>query len=356
MKDSLSLIDQACRGVRPGRTPIFDIFQNDAVIEHFGGRKLDGTADAEIMVAAAGAGLDGTRHVAAPYPEGFEWTDETGNVYRGARWTSWIKKHAFTTAEQWAAWLPAHVEALEARPFPSAEEKAAEREKQRALDDRLRGSLFIHCTPSTAINTLLFGYRCGLDVFPYLWMDTRDLVLRWIRALMRDTLRLIERAAHRDTGPLAMIYSDVAYHGKLMFSPVMMRETGFFDDVAAICDMCHRKGLLVIFHSDGYIMEILPDLIAAGIDGLNPLEKAAGMDVYEIRRRWPGLILVGGVDVSHLLPFGTPQEVKRETRRLLAETGSEGRLLIGSSTEIGNDIPLANYLAFHDEVMKGGPR
>ena len=353
MKGSIALIEKACRGARPARVPIFDIFQNDAVIEHYSGRKLDGSRDAEAMAAAAGQALDGTRHIAPPYPKGSTWTDETGNVYATARWTSWVKVHALTTQDEWRAWLPGHVDELQARSLPDAAERDAERARQRVVNDSLNGSLFIHCTPSTAINTLLFGNRCGLDVFPYLWTDERELVLRWMKALMNDTLRVIERTAHKDTGPLAMIYSDVAYHGKLMFSPAMMREMGFFDDVAGICDLCHRKGLTVIFHSDGYIMEILDDLVAAGIDGLNPLEKAAGMDIYDIRKKHPALILIGGVDVSRLLPFGTADEVRRETRRILAETGAEGRLLIGSSTEIGNDVPLANYLAFHDEVMKG---
>ncbi|MGA2973716.1 MAG: uroporphyrinogen decarboxylase family protein [Spirochaetia bacterium] len=353
MKESQALIGQACRGIRPPRTPLFDIFQNDAVIEHWSRMRLDGAADAEAMIAAAANALDGTRHLAPPYPEGYTWTDDTGNLLQSARWTSWVKVHAFTTPEQWKAWLPGHIENLIARGGPSMEEKVAERDSQTTLNDRLQGTLFIHCTPSTAINTLLFGNRCGLDLFSYLWADERDLALRWMRALMADTLRLIERTAHSETGSLAMIYSDVAYHGKLMFSPSMMRDMGFFDDVAGICELCHRKGLSVIFHSDGYIMEILDDLLAAGIDGLNPIEKAAGMDIYQIRKRHPGLLLVGGVDVSHLLPFATPEEVRRETRRIIQETGSEGKLLIGSSTEIGNDVPLANYNAFHDEVMKG---
>jgi hypothetical protein len=353
MKGSGALVEQACRGGRPYRTPIFDIFQNDAVIEHFAGAPLDGTRDAQIMARAAGRALDGTRWISPPYPAGHTWTDETGNSYETARWTSWVKVHAFTTPEQWKVWLPGHVEELESRASPSAAERVAERDRQRVLNESLDGSLFIHCTPSTAINTLLFGNRCGLDVFPYLWMDDRELVLRWMRALMQDSLRLIELTGHRETSALAMIYSDVAYHGKLMFGPAMMREMRFFDDVAGICDLCHRKGLTVIFHSDGFVMEIIDDLLAAGIDGLNPLEKAAGMDIYEIRRMHPGLILVGGVDVSHLLPFGSPEEIRRETRRIIRETGAEGRLLIGSSTEVGNDVPLASYLAFHDEVMQG---
>ena len=66
-----------------------------------------------------------------------------------------------------------------------------------------------------------------------------------------------------------------------------------------------------------------------------------------------GVKVTSLVDVTHLLPHGTEEEVRAETRRMLDELGVEGRLLIGSSTELGNDVPLANYLAFHDEVMKG---
>jgi len=121
--------------------------------------------------------------------------------------------------------------------------------------------------------------------------------------------------------------------------------------VEEISARCHDYGLTVIFHSDGYIMDIVDDLLAAGIDGLNPIEKAAGMDLYALRRRFPELILVGGLDVTHLLPTGTPEQVRAETRRMLDEAGAEGRLLIGSSTELEDNVPLENYLAFHDEVM-----
>jgi uroporphyrinogen decarboxylase len=100
-------------------------------------------------------------------------------------------------------------------------------------------------------------------------------------------------------------------------------------------------------------MDVLPDLVAAGIDALNPVEKAAGMDVYAVRRQYPELTIVGGLDVTFLLRVGTPDDVRRETRRMIREVGAESRLLIGSTTELENNVPLANYLAFHDEVMRG---
>jgi uroporphyrinogen decarboxylase len=100
-------------------------------------------------------------------------------------------------------------------------------------------------------------------------------------------------------------------------------------------------------------MDIMPDLVAAGIDGFNPIEKAAGMDIYELRRRFPELTLVGGMDVTHLLRQGSPAEIRGETRQMIDEVGAEGRLLIGSTTELGNDVCLQNYLAFHNEVLHG---
>ena len=351
MKDSTRLIQNACDGMMTEHTPIFDLLLNDAVIEHFSGMRLDGTDDYKTSMTAVRNALDGTRIIATPSAE-MTWTDQFGNIRKSARWTSWIQKHAFDDTESWKSWIIANIEEIEAGSPPSDSDKIAAYDSQKAFNANLEDTLYIHCTPSTAINTALFGY-CGLEHFSYLWADDRDLILRWMRALERGTYNYIDAYAHRDNCSIAMIYSDVAYKQRLMFSKEMMHELGFFEDVERICADCHAKGLKVIFHSDGYVMDILPELVAAGIDGLNPIEKAAGMDIYEIRRMYPELILVGGVDVTHLLPFGTPDEVRRETRRIIKETGSEGRLLIGSSTEMENNVPLANYLAFHDEVMRG---
>src|SRR5512137_169192 len=163
MKDSPGLIADACAFRRPYRTPLFDIYQNDAVVAHFAGRPLDGSDDGETMIRAASAGLDGTRHVAAPHPAGATWTDEAGNLHEGARWTSWLRRHAFGSPEEWVPWIERQVERLESRKAPTAAERQAERERQAALNARLGETVFIHCTPGTALNTIMFGYRCGLD-------------------------------------------------------------------------------------------------------------------------------------------------------------------------------------------------
>jgi len=72
----------------------------------------------------------------------------------------------------------------------------------------------------------------------------------------------------------------------------------------------------------------------------------AGMDIAEIHRRHPRLIMAGGVDVSQLLPFGTAQQVKDTVTRAIED--AEGRIMVGSSTELNDDVPLANALALYE--------
>ncbi|MBW2049354.1 MAG: hypothetical protein JRJ09_12630 [Deltaproteobacteria bacterium] len=361
MKDSRDLIEKAFSGVRPERTPLFDLLANDAVIEYFADCSLEGMDDQVAVVQAAGNALDGTRSITTPNLEATMWTDPAGNTRVSDRWTSWLKTPAFSDVDGWASWLrdyvegprdnsrePAHLDLTENSPD---EERANELlDEQILYNETLRGTVNIHCTPSTAINAIL--YYMGLDMFSYLWADYRDLLKRWIGVYQRRTLDYIRVAAHHQTSPLAMIYADIAYKNGPMFSRQMFNEMGFFEEVAVICRACHEKDIKIVFHSDGNIMELLDDLAATGIDGLNPIEKAAGMDIYEVRRRCPELTLVGGVDATHLLRSASPEQIRVETRKIIDEVGPEGRLLIGSSTEVGNDIPLENYLALHQEAMR----
>ena len=84
MKRSRRLLDEVCRGERPERTPIFDLYRNDAVIEHFAGAPLDGRDDLARATRAAANGLDGTRCIAGPGQPGRTWTDDLGNTWVAA--------------------------------------------------------------------------------------------------------------------------------------------------------------------------------------------------------------------------------------------------------------------------------
>ncbi len=112
-------------------------------------------------------------------------------------------------------------------------------------------------------------------------------------------------------------------------------------------DAWHARGTACLFHSDGNLWPVLDDLVAAGIDGLNPLEVLAGMTVKAVRERYPQLFLTGGVDVSQLLVYGTPDEVRAACRQNIRDAGGRG-YLIGSSTELHWDVALENAVAMFE--------
>jgi hypothetical protein len=73
----------------------------------------------------------------------------------------------------------------------------------------------------------------------------------------------------------------------------------------------------------------------------------AGMTVGKVRERYPDLFLTGGVDVSQLLPLGTPEEVREVCRQNIADSNGRGYFL-GSSTELHWGVKLENAIAMYD--------
>lgn len=108
----------------------------------------------------------------------------------------------------------------------------------------------------------------------------------------------------------------------------------------------------VLFHSDGDIRLILDMLIDAGIDGINPVEPRANMKVVELRKRYPKLILAGGMDNTGVLINGPIEKIQASTREII-DVASDGGAIIGSGS-IGPDISLENYAAYHEVCMTYG--
>ena len=82
-------------------------------------------------------------------------------------------------------------------------------------------------------------------------------------------------------------------------------------------------GKYVMIHSCGDVDELFDDLIAIGLDSFNPFQPEV-MDVYELLPRYRGrLTFHGGLSMQKVLPYGTPEEVRMESQRLL-QLGRDG--------------------------------
>ena len=114
-------------------------------------------------------------------------------------------------------------------------------------------------------------------------------------------------------------------------------------------------GLPVLFHSCGCIYTYLDDLMELGIDALHPLQRTAGMDLARVKRQYGGRIcLVGNIDSSRTLPFGTPDDVEAEVREAIAIAAPGYGYILASDHSLHDGIPVPNILRMFDAARKYG--
>ncbi len=154
-----------------------------------------------------------------------------------------------------------------------------------------------------------------------------------------------------DTG--LWIYDDMAYNEGTMMSPASFERIffpGYKRMVKAFKDAGAAK---VILHSDGNIAPVLDMMIEVGIDGINPVEPRAGLHVPTLKEKYgTKLSLIGGMCNSLVLPSGTKAEIENQAAEII-EAGKDGGVVIGAHS-IGPDVPVQNYIAYHETVMKKG--
>jgi hypothetical protein len=317
------------------RVPIWDYIDNPAVFEHF--RRGDEGPHLTMARVYDELGIDLCRGYALPADEGEENEAQT-------RWT----ERTITSPRQ------LEEELLEGEM--SAEEWEAIGQDLLGNYRQMRDNLAPHTMFVPGGGTGLTGLYAsvGLQKFCLWTRDHPDLIGKVLRRRGHENARWARLAARERLCPLFFIGEDIACKDRLLFSPHWLRRH-FVPALRLSIEPLAQAGIKVIFHSDGNLMEILDDLIDAGIDGLNPIEPLAGMDIAHLKRRYgERLILVGNVDCSQTLPFGTVEEIRRAVRDCIRAASPGGGHFIGSSSEITPATPLRNALAFYDACRRHG--
>lgn len=133
---------------------------------------------------------------------------------------------------------------------------------------------------------------------------------------------------------------DLAYVKGPFFSPKIYREVVQPAHRRA-CDFAHDRGAYAMLHTDGNIWPLLPDIVDAGVDALNPLEQKAGMDVARLKAEYGDrLVFEGGIDARAM---SQPEAIEAEVRETLTVAKESGGYCYHSDHSVPSDVSFGDY-------------
>ena len=197
-------------------------------------------------------------------------------------------------------------------------------------------------------------YLRGMDNFLVDMVANREFAAALLERITAIRVGMAQRYARAGVDIL-MLGDDVSTQINMMMHPDLWREL-IKPRLARVIESARaaKSDILIFYHGDGNLQKIIPDLIEIGVVILNPVQPEC-MDPAELKDLYGGqLSFWGTLGTQTTLPFGTPAEVKKTCRALMATVGKNGGLLLAPTHMIEPDVPWENVQAFIDAVTEYG--
>lgn len=178
-------------------------------------------------------------------------------------------------------------------------------------------------------------------------------------ALMERHLAVLEKACRAvgDVADIIRFGDDLGTNGGPFMSPRTYQQL-FKPRHTMLCDYVHKHSKLKTFlHSCGSIRALMPDLIEAGYDIINPVQTTCkGMEAEGLKADFGGDICFwgGGCDTKAILPKGTPQEVKDHVKQRLEILMPGGGFVFNTVHNILPEVPPQNIVAMFEAIEEHG--
>ncbi|MHB9030364.1 MAG: uroporphyrinogen decarboxylase family protein [Candidatus Latescibacterota bacterium] len=338
----------------------YDVMDNREVLVRYGGLDLSRSYAFEELVevnarALQAIGLDITRNVYDPFSH-----------WMGAKIRNWIRFFGVDPAN-WEVSEAGETAWISKRPFTDL--RGLERNLPRLpvfeeVEEWYRPTLRYIQEVYEAHDLVFIGGLEGPICDAYTYTDTElfctaiydapELISHIMDCTGLFSACLARVFAENTTAPLLFMGEDIAGKTGPIFSPSFIREHGL-PRWNRIAGPLREKGMKFLFHTDGRYGELLPIILREfGADGLNPIERNGCNDIFQIHREYPDTLLFGNVCCAATLPYGTPEDVEDETLEIIEHIGPDGGILIGSSSEVHDLVPVENAVAMYRAVHEYG--
>ena len=212
---------------------------------------------------------------------------------------------------------------------------------------------FVDRVDSYADDFCVFGSVCEPHEMIWRIMGTENVLIKlaeapdrmakFIERLGNFLVGIVEGQVNATKGKLNGLYiwGDIAYDHGMLFSPEYWRQV-YKPQLKRICDAAHATGLKTIYHGCGNASVVFEDMIEAGVDGLNPIEAKAGLDVVELKRRFGNRWSFNGNINVQVLETNDREKVRREVLGKL-NAGKGGGFILQSDHSVPDTVDPATY-------------
>lgn len=131
----------------------------------------------------------------------------------------------------------------------------------------------------------------------------------------------------------------------------------FYPYFTDLVDYVDSLGVPVLLHSCGRVYEYLDLIAKTKVKSIHPLQRTAGMDIRRVKKEYGNrFCIIGNIDSSGTLPYGTPEEVREEVRDAIAAGAPGGGYILASDHSLHDGISYRNIEAMFDEGLKVGSK